>query len=595
MSAGDSTWSVQAGGGQVRATSQQVSRTVVHLGVTPLGTPNTVYQVSNDANSLLALFDYSPLAEVCAFTGRQGLTKYAVPLNPSVVGGVGSVTQTGTGTGTVVPSCAPHKTITAKCVTGGALGTAVFQFSIDGGITWSASFTSTAGPYTVLVPGTFCNLTFAAATYVVNKTCTIDTTGTVTNGSGWVGVVTQASSPLDDYEPIVTISKGGALGTAVVSVSLDNGNSTEIGALLTPSGGVITIPNTGLVLTLSGSFTTGDKYAFVAARPGYSTSDINAAMTALKNNRTVQATLIHLEGMPSSAAGAFSAIATLESNLEDAFSNHAFDWRGIADCPSSKGGTRLVSALTGRKVSRPASWLWVDRYVDTDPKRELAAKADGAFRAFLPAGSTTIAGSGDIICTTGTASRDTADTDSVITAARGSDCPRTGVCVGGRDESINPGLDGAQINTFRSYNGPLAVYGTVSSGVAGFKMLSTNASYVYGAGCRVLDVMIQALRPLAQDEIGQDYDTNADGTISSKTKKFLDTKFDTAAKLALGMIAGGDFADKQASFVSAQVLASSQLGNAPKRLDIAYQLRPRGLVTDVANSVLFAGTLSVSQ
>lgn len=600
MSVGDSTWTVQPGGGQVRATSQQIARAVVHLGVSPLAPVNTLLQIGS-SSAILGLLDYCPLAEVCAFTSRSGLVKYAMVINSSVAGGLSAVTQTGTGTGTVAASAAPHKQILVKCVTGGALGTAAFQISLDGGVTWSATFTSTVTSYSLPVPGTWCTLNFAAATYVATKTLTVGIDGSITPGSAWVGTVTQTSSPLDDYEAVVSISKGGALGAASISLSLDNGNSVEIGSLLTPSGGVIPIPNTGLVVTLSGTFNTGDSYSFLAARPGYSTSDLNAALTALRAQRTVQATLIHIEGMPSSAAGAFSAAATLEAALEDAFSTKGFDWQGISDCPSPKGGTRLTSTLTSRKQQRPASWLWVDAYVDTDPKMELAAKAaqgdrqQGSFRAFLPAGALTIAGLGDIICTTGTASRDSADTDSVITAARGVDQNRMAVCVGGRDEAVNPGLDSAQINTFRSYNGPLAVYGTISAGSAGWKMLSTNSSYIDGAAVRVLDVLIAGLRPLAEDELGQDYDTNPDGTIASSAKKFLDTKFDTAAKLLLGMLSGGDFAKRQASSVTASILPTSQLGTSPKRLDIAYQLQPRGKATQVGNTVLFGGTLSVTQ
>jgi hypothetical protein len=602
MSVGDSTWTINAGGGSIRATSAQLARAVVHLGFSPLLTPNTLLQVSSDTGSLLSALDYCSLAELAAFTGRSGLVKYVMALNPSTPGVISQdVTQTGTGTGTVVPACAPHKTVTIKCVTGGALGTAQFQSSLDGGTTWSATFTPSVGTPTQLIAGTYCVVTFPSATYVVNKTATISTTGVVTLGTGWVGSITQASSALGNFECVLSIQQGGALGTAVVSVSMDNGNSTEIGSLLTPSGGVFAIPNTGVYLTLSGTFTKGDTYSFLTTEPTCSTTDLSNALNAVMQTPTVQATLIHLSGMPSSAATAFSMASTLESGIETAFSTYAKDWQGICDCPSNKGGTRLTSPISGRKLQRGASWLWVDRYVDTDPKTELASKAarddaqQGAFRAFIPAGSTGIVGLGDIVASGGYAIRDTADTDSTITGARGSDLNRTAVCVSGRDEALNPGLDSAQINTFRTYNGPLQVYGTITSGVAGFKMLSTNASYADGAAVRVLNVLVAGLRPLAQDEMGQDYDTNPDGTIAASAKSVLDTKFNTAVKLLLGMMAGGAFTQKQASFVSAQVLASSQLGSSPKRLDIAYSLQPRGKVTGVGNTVAFSGTLTITQ
>jgi hypothetical protein len=603
MAVGDSTWSIQTGGGSTRATSAQLARAVVHLGMSPLLTPNTLLQVGNDTGSLLAALDYCPLSELAAFTGRNALIKYVMALNPTNAGALASATaQTGTGTGTCVFASAPHKLITVKCILGGVIGTATFAFSLDGGVTYGPTITSVAAaPWLYMVPGTFCTLSFAAATYVATKTLTVTTTGVVTPGSGWVGTVTQTSSPLDNYEPVVSIQAGGALATAVVGISMDNGNSTEIGSFLTPSSGIFAIPNTGIYVTMSGTFTKGDTYSTLATPPSPTTSDITNAMNAIMAVRTVAATLIHLSVMPSTAAGAFSAASTLETSIETAQSSFGFDWQGICDCPSPKGGTRMSSPITGRKLQRGGSWFWVDAYVDTDPKMELAAKAaqgdrqQGSFRAFIPAGSTSIAGLGDLVVSAGNTIRDAADTDSTITGARGADLIRTAVCVSGRDEFLNPGLDAAQINTFRTYNGPLAVYGTITSGTAGFKMLSTNSSYADGAAVRVLDVLVAGLRPLAQDELGQDYATNPDGTIASSAKKILDTKFDTAAKLLLGMLPGGDFAQPQASLVTAQILSTSQLGTAPKRLDIAYQLQPRGKVTNVNNIVAFAGTLTVTQ
>jgi hypothetical protein len=602
MAIGDSTWQISAGGGSIRATSAQLARAVVHFGFSPLLPPNTLLQVGSDTNSLLAALDYSPLAELAAFTGRSGLVKYVVALNPSTMGGLAAnTTLNGTGSGTVTFAAAPHRGITVLCVLGGPLGTAQFKFSLDGGNTYGPVFTSSGSPWVQLVSGTFCQLSFAAATYVTNKTLNVSTTGVVTPGTGWAGVVTQTSSPLDNFEPVITILTGGPLATASVSVSMDNGNSTEIGQLLTPSGGVFAIPNTGVYVTMVGTFNKGDTYSTLATGPSCSTTDMTNAANVTMQNPTVQATLLHNSLMPASAAAAFSAASTLESSVELAFSSYAKDWQAICDCPSNKGGTRITSPITGRKLQRGASWLWVDRYVDTDPKMELAAKAaqgdaqQGAFRAFLPAGSSGIAGLGDIVLSAGNAIRDAADADSTITGARGADLNRTAVCVSGRDEFLNPGLDSAQINTFRTYNGPLAIYGTITSGVAGFKMLTTNASYADGAAVRVLDVGVAGLRPLAEDELGQDYATNLDGTIAASAKAILDTKFDTAFKLLLGMAKGGDFSQPQASSVSAQVLASSQLGTAPKTLQIAYQLQPRGKVTNVQNALTLSGTLTVTQ
>jgi hypothetical protein len=594
MAAGNSSWSIRAGGGQIRASAQQLARTVVHLDVSPLGTPNTLIPIGDPA-AIPSLLDTGRLAEVCAFTSQRGQAKYALPVTPSVPGAASAVAQAGAvGTGVIVVSIAPHKAIIIKCITGGTLATATFQFSLDGGVTWSATVTSSTGPWSYRVPGTYCTLTFAAATYVATKTCTIGVDGTVTNGSGWVGVVTQVSSPIDDYEAQIIVLKGGALGTATLSISLDAGISILMASVLVPTGGVIVVPGTGLVLTCSSTFGATDVYTFLTVGPAGSTSDYQAALTALQASPTVQASLLHISAMPSSASAAFSLAATLDAAVMNAFNNGRFDWEGALDCPSKAGGMRINSTLTGRKHLRPLSWLAVDLYCRTDPKDELAAVAIGPLRAFFAAGATTISGPGDVVSPS-TPIYDTADTDAVITAARGADLLRTSVFVGGRDEALNPGLDDVQINTARTYGGPLAAYLTISAGVAGWKNLTSNASYADAGAVRALNAMIAALRPVAQQLMGQRPQVNGDGTIAELAAGGYDTVLDGAVRRSMGLVMGGDYPVPQCSSASASVLRSSQLGQNPKRLDIAYTFQPLGEVTQISNQVAFSGVLSLVQ
>lgn len=56
----------------------------------------------------------------------------------------------------------------------GALGTATFEYSMDGGFTWSGEYTTAA---TVLLEGTGITVSFAAATYVSGDTYTAPYTG----------------------------------------------------------------------------------------------------------------------------------------------------------------------------------------------------------------------------------------------------------------------------------------------------------------------------------------------------------------------------------------------------------------------------------
>lgn len=605
MSLGNSAWSIQTNGGQVRATPAQLARTIVHLDVSPVATVNTLIAIG-DPSSIPSKLGTGRLAEVCAFTARSGQPQYAMAVNPSVTGKASSVTQVGTSLATVTVATAPHKSITIKCITGGSLGTMTVQFSLDGGTTYGPVTTSASGWSStgILVPGTYCTLTFAAATYVATKTNVVGIDGTVTAGSGWVGTVAIGSaSPIDDYEVVCTVAKAGAVGTAVLSISLDNGN-TSLPPMLVPSGGVVTLPGTGIYLTCSsssGNFNAGETYSFLTIGPGFSTSDITNALNALKAIRTLQASLLHFANMPSSAAGAFSQASTVDSSVLDGFNNNVFDWEAMVNCPSSAGGMRITSPLTQRKHIRPLSWLAAERYVETDPRNELAATkpdvqtatGDGSLHIFLPAGATTIAGPGDIVMPSSTVLYDTADTDSVILAARGSDLTRTSVFVGGRDEFINPGLDDVQINTARTYGGPLKAYLSITAGVIGWKNLTTNTSYVDAGGLRALNIMVAALRPVVQGLLGQRPQVNSDGTIAESAARTWDTLLDNAVKRALGMTKGGDFVNPQCSAASAVVLRSSQLGQSPKRLDVAYTFQALGEVTQESNNVQFSGVLTV--
>lgn len=595
MALGKSRWSIRSGGGQLRASPQQLARTVVHLDVSPRGTPNTLIPIG-DPSGIPALLDTGRLAEVCAFTSYQGQAKYAVPVTPSQAGAIAAFGHSGSGAGTLAGSCAPHRAILLKCIAGGALGSCSFQTSTDGGTTWSPVMTSVAGStWAFRVLNTYSTLTLAAATYVANKTLTVGIDGTVTPGSGWVGTVTQVSSPIDDYEVVVAVTKSGALGAAVVQVSLDNG-ITYLPTMLVPSSGVIVIAGTGLVLTFSGTFAQTDAYNALAIGPSFTVSDLTNALAALKGVRTVQAALIHVSAMPSSASSAFTVASALNSAVQDAFDNNIFDWQAACDCPSSAGGMRITSTLSnnGRKALRPLSWLAVQRFCQTDPKDEIAARALGELPIFLPAGSTTIAGPGDIVMPSTTPVYDTADSDSVIIAARGSDLNRTSVFVGGRDEALQPGLDDVQINTACTDGGPIAAYLSISSGVAGWKNLTTDAFYVDAGAVRGLNSMIAAMRPVMQQLMGQRPKANPDGTIAENAAGGYDTVINGAVQRAVGLKKGGAYADPQCSDASASVLRSSQVGQSPKRLDVAYTFQPLGEITDESNVVSASGVISTT-
>jgi hypothetical protein len=595
MSLGESTFTLVPSGGTQRASAATLCRAIVGVGCSPLAAPNALVGVGDPSN-IPALLDSGELAEWVAFTARAGQTRYVMPAAPDVAGGVSDVTQVGSGSGAIAVSVAPHKTIDVICSTGGTLGTAAFQFSVDGGAFSLPVVSQGSGPWLYRVPGTYCTLSFSADTYVATKILNVAIDGAVTPGTAWVGTVTQVSSPIDSYEVFVTVLRAGAPGVASLLISLDQGR-TALPSTIIPTTGTLVIGGTGLVLTCSSTFVKGETYSFVAKGPTPSDNSLDAAMDALKALKHVQFTQVHLIWMPANVSTSDSLRTGLQASLDDAFNNFQLDWDGMTECPSASGALGygdvvmdgsdavrdvddddatiiaargddsnrvaghvasypMISPLTARRPARPLGWAAAYRYVDTDPRDDLSAlQPAGPLPIFIPAGLTSI----------------------------------------GRDEYETPALDDIQFNTARTYRGRSGVFFSITSGGAGWKNTTQNAAYQDKGFMRLVNSAVARLRPVAQDLIGQRPATNADGTIEERAAKAYDTKFDGALKRFSGLRPGGDFAKPQASEATAQVLRTSQLGQSPKRLDIGYSLRSLGFVSAVANTMTFGGVISVTE
>jgi hypothetical protein len=581
MALGGVNAEVQTGGGQQRVSGAIQSRTVIQVGCSPAGDINTVYNPGS-LGAAKSILDTGELIEALAMRLKSGLPNYVVVCNPGTAGDTGTVTHTGEDDGTLAVTVAPHKAIRVLCTLGGTLGTAKFKFSLDGGTTYGDEVTSTAGPYAVRVPGTYCTLTFAAATYVVDKTLDVATNGTVTAGSGWVGTVTQASSPIDYYEVLVTVITGGALGTAVVRISLDNGK-TALPDFAIPSGGVVVIPGTGLVCTFASTFTEEETYFFLASPPAPSSQDLDDALDALLADQTVDAALVHIVSLPSSAANAVTLADSLQTFCESAAAV-GLDWQAVTECPVvddlvvSGGATiydtadtdstirtarvgadtpavavhagthRMSSPITKRKTKRPLGWAVVKRFTETDMRLDPSRVASGPLDIFE---------------------------------------------IGRNEAEATVGLDDVQINTARTYRRRNGVFLSITRGGYGWKNLTQDADLQWATGVRCLNGGLASLRVEAQVFLGETPPVNDDGTIEEKTRRSWSSKLDTAIKKFYGLVPGGDFRDAQVSSASATVLASSQLGSAPRRLDIEYTIQPRGFVSDVDAVVRYSGVISV--
>ena len=294
--------------GQLPAT---IANAIVHAGVCALGVPGQIYGLGNPTTALSTL-GAGPLTENCADTINVAGACFAAPINPSVAGSIPAMTHLGTGAGTVMATLAPAVQIQAKIVAGGVFTAATVAFALNGGA-YSAPVNVAA---TILVPGTLTVLSFANQTYTAAAVWTISTAGVITlSGTGTVGWVTQASSPMDAYDVFLGITLGGATGTAMTTVSVDgqNGNS-KIGPILIPGGNVYVIPDTGIVLTFASTFVSGDTYEAVAVPAGFSGGDVAAMLTAVGNSPNTFVGL-HIVGEGADTAAAVSLASTVDTSL----------------------------------------------------------------------------------------------------------------------------------------------------------------------------------------------------------------------------------------------------------------------------------------
>jgi hypothetical protein len=149
------------------------------------------------------------------------------------------------------------------------------------------------GPVYAIRPNTTAGTMSAVA--VARKSTS---TGTVADNS---------STPNDEYEAILKITRTGTLGTGAFQYSLDNGDvySEEIAI---PLGGSYTIPDSGIVLTFTPNggpiyFEKDDQFVFTTTAPSYSMSQLTAAIDVLLADAR-EWEFLHVVGTPAPSTSA---------------------------------------------------------------------------------------------------------------------------------------------------------------------------------------------------------------------------------------------------------------------------------------------------
>lgn len=342
--------------GQLGVQPGNNERLLLHLGPCTAGAPNTLYTAGSSSviASDLGLGQLSDLSTYVLDVGGGPIMM--MPTGFSTAGGKSAVTHVGTGAMTCSVSFAPWALLTVKCTTSGALGTAAFTFQWGTGPVSAPVVSASSWSSTGYLPlGGYTNLVFAAGSYASTSTqdvYTITTLGVYTHATGSGPDLTPASSPIDNYNALISVITAGALGTSQFTSSLDNGCPQLAGAgftsntITTTGGGVYAIPNSGVVLTFSGTAVAGDTYQFTTCGPQMTAGDLSAALTPLTTTLLGQAVYadVVVLGMPVSAAAWETLVASLQTAATTLF-NQGVYVRFICEAPSVGSITASAGAV----------------------------------------------------------------------------------------------------------------------------------------------------------------------------------------------------------------------------------------------------------
>lgn len=184
-----------------------------------------------DAAKIKTRLGLSPLADAVMLSVENGANRIlCIPVAPSTTGTTGTVTKTGTGIGNLTASGAPYNAYDVMVsITGqGSLNTALFQYSINGGYSYSDELTvPITGTYGI--PSTGITLQFAAGTgedaatdsFKVGDTYVLSTKAPAMTNANVIAAIAQLRNLSETFEFVHIVGESSAdLWTAVAAEQL---------------------------------------------------------------------------------------------------------------------------------------------------------------------------------------------------------------------------------------------------------------------------------------------------------------------------------------------------------------------------------------
>lgn len=478
------------------------------VGGASAGTTNDPREFA-DAVSVRAHFGAGPLVELAAFLLASGVRSVVAVRATSTPGSSSSVTaaRAGSSTGTVAVSQDPTDAFEAvvRITRAGAIGSAAFQLSLDGGDTFGAetlvpasgiydpanagirlTFANGAGPAFFDVGDSFSFTTTAPTISNANIGLALDALGTSTKVVSAVAIegvpspatstvtalgsapptVSLSGTPAGYYDLRIEITTGGTVGVAVFRWSKDGGASWTS---TVTTAATVALGTTGLTAAFSaGTYATDHVYQAHTAQGV-------AVLAAYVNGK--------MDEWFSAGRDAFAIISAPSSaDLTDAALERAVQ-NITALRVSVCADTAEVTLQNGQSQRRSSSWLAAQRIGLRPVHEHLGRVATGGLK----------------LCT-------------VIY----------------RDEFRSPLLDGARYTTLRTMSEVPGFFVTrgrlLSSPASDFKRIEH---------LRVMNRAMRFVRARAALTIAESFPVNADGTLDAATADALDKALTRAAANAV--------------------------------------------------------------
>lgn len=202
------------------------------VGICSLGTPNTVYSFG-DIQNLKTTLGVGPLVEAAAhLLAISGGPVYCIPAAVVTPGACGAVTRVGSGpTMSVAGAAYDAFQVIVRIVAAGAhaLGSGTFQYSMDGGDTYSPVIVVPSGG-TYLIADSNITLTFPTGIYVAGDTYSFTTTAPMYDSSSLSSALTALFADPREWRFLHVVGQAASPAAAAgLGAAIDTALQTAVG------------------------------------------------------------------------------------------------------------------------------------------------------------------------------------------------------------------------------------------------------------------------------------------------------------------------------------------------------------------------------